>query len=202
MVASLSNPADIVNASLVRIGWKSLVGNLYDGSAAARAALATYGQTRDDLLRSSDWGFAERNAALVVIKIAPTNYIPPNSWDDSYPPVPWRFEYAYPADCLQVRSLRPRPLFVGPNFDPTPIEFKINNDRSEEARTILTDLQDALVVYTGRILDPSTFSVDFTEVLIEKLGANLAPTLTGLNPAQMQAVEADRDTAQAEREQG
>ena len=55
MASVLRNPADVVNAALDRVGYKKNVGSLYDGSEQAAAALAIYGQTRDDT-RSGSWG--------------------------------------------------------------------------------------------------------------------------------------------------
>ena len=68
---TIRSPADVVNASLVQIGWKNQVGDLLDGSAASQASLAIYGQTRDDLLRSSSWGFAQVTANLTLLKQPP-----------------------------------------------------------------------------------------------------------------------------------
>lgn len=205
MVASLSNPADIVNASLVRVGYKHLIGNLYDGSEAAQTALAVYGQTRDALLKGSDWGFAQRNIALTLLKSAPPGgYIPPTVWDPVInPPLNFSYEYGYPDDCLKVRSLRPTPFFI-PNFDPTPIEFSIDNDSAyaPARRVILTNLVSAICVYTGRITDPTTMAVDFVQTFIESLGEPLAAALTAPQIAQAEAAESRADKAMAMMEQG
>lgn len=205
MTVSLRNPADVVNAALVAMGWRNQVGSLWDGSDAAKLALAVYGQTRDALLRGSDWGFAQYTAPLTVLKIAPANYVPPTSWNPTdYPPLPWAFEYAYPADCLQVRSLRATPLFVGPDFDPTPVLFQIANDDVDDVskRTILANLQDAIATYTRRVTDPSLFSVDFADVLVEKLQETLGAALASLQESQMGALKAARDLDEAKKEQG
>ena len=45
MVASAKS-ADMVNLALRRVGYKLRVGNLYDGSMAAKMALDVYAQTR------------------------------------------------------------------------------------------------------------------------------------------------------------
>ena len=80
MAYAVSSPADVVNLSLVRIGYKERVSWLYDGSNAARAALDIYGQTRDALLRDGDWPFAMRSAVGVLLKQAPDAYVPPTAW--------------------------------------------------------------------------------------------------------------------------
>lgn len=127
MVASVQNPADLVNVALRRIGYQLRVADLFDGSEAANQALDIYGQTRDEMLRQKDWGFAERNTPLTVLKTAPSAYIPPTVWTADYPPLPWKYEYAYPDDCLKVRAIKVSPLFL---FDPapTPSLFRVAND--------------------------------------------------------------------------
>lgn len=205
MATSLSSATDVVNASLTRIGWKRPIGNLHDGSDAAQMALQIYGQTRDALLRDGSWGFAQREIILTAIKTAPASYVPGvTPWDPSlYPQIGARFEYAYPTDALKIRSVRPVPIFV-PNYDPRPWSFSIANDNyyTPARRVILTNLENAIAVYTGRVADPTSWQVDFTEALVEALGERLAPALTTLDMAKAEAAESRGDKAMAQMEQG
>lgn len=206
MANVLNSPADVVNAALVRIGYALFIGNLYDGSKAAQKALSIYGQTRDDLLRGNDWGFAQREVSLTILKTAPAGgYIPGiTTWDPaSYPQLGFRFEYAWPDDCLKVRALRPTPLFL-PNFDPSPNVFSIANDNTYTPgqRVILTDLENAVAVYTGQITNPLVMPPDFIESLIETLGERLATGLTSDTLAQQEAAESRNTTQLATMEQG
>lgn len=189
MSAVLTNPADIVNAALGRIGYKRRLGSLYDGSEQSARALDIYGQTRDAKLREFDWGFAERDVALTLLKTAPAGgYTPPLVWSSTYPILPWKYEYAYPDDMLKLRSLRTTPVFI-PEYDPVPIVFRIANDNSytPAQKVILTDLPAAVCVYTGQVIDPTTWEPDFTESLIAALGKRLAPVLTSLDAVKMEA---------------
>lgn len=204
MVASLSKPADIVNAALVRIGWKQQIGNLYDGSAAANLGLAIYGQARDDLMRDGNWGFCQRTLSLTLLKAAPIGgYVPPTSWSPIYPQLPWNFEYEYPDDCLKMRAVKPVPIFV-PNFDPTPYPFNIANDNtySPAKRVILSNVQYAAGVYAARVVDPSTFPVDFSQALVDAVAEAIAPGLVGLQAAQKEEQEGAVTKHVAEMEQG
>lgn len=206
MTASLSNPADIVNASLVRIGWKKSIGNLYDGSAASQLALRVYGQVRDELLRKMEPGFSMRNLAMTLLKSAPPGgYIPAvTPWNPATnPPVGWLFSYQYPPDCLKVRAVKPTPLFF-PNVDPQPYVFSIDNDSAyaPPQRVVLCNVANALLVYTGRVTNPQTMDVGFLEALTATLGERLAPALTGLDAAKLEAAETQGETAMAEMEQG
>lgn len=205
MAASLRNPADVVNAALVPIGYKNMVGHLYDGSEAAQLALAIYGQARDDLLKASDWDFCLRSLAMTQLKSAPPGgYFPPVQWDpNTNPPVPWLYEYEYPSDCLKVRAVKPTPLFL-PNFAPSPNEFSIANDvnYTPARRVILCNIQNSLLTYSARITDPSTWAVDFTESLIDMLGEKLSAGLATLDAAKMKATEGMISQGNAEMEQG
>jgi hypothetical protein len=204
MTASVSSPADLVNVALRRIGYRLRVGNLYDGSEAANLALDIYGQTRDELMRQNDFGFAERSAALTLLKSAPAQgYIPPTVWDSTYPPLPWAYEYAYPGDCLKVRSIIAAPLFLF-NPDPTPNLFEIANDTANGTvqRVILANVPSAIAIYTGRVTDPASWDVDFTEAFAAALGERLVPLLGNLNAIQVMKADEMQTLATAEREQG
>jgi hypothetical protein len=163
---------EVVNQALDRIGWTETVNNIYDGTRAARIALNLYVQTRDDLLREFDWGFAERTIAATLLKSAPDGgYVPGvTPWDPvTYPPLDARFEYAYPADCLKVRALKAAPIFV-PNFDPQPHSFRIANDATyaPPRKVILCNVENAILVYTGQVTDPTTWEPNFTEALVPR----------------------------------
>ena len=183
MVASVQSPADIVNLSLARIGYPKRIGNLYDGSAAATKALTLYAQTRDELLRQFDWGFAERSVNLTLLKSAPANgYVPPVYWTPAYPILPWMYEYAYPSDCLKVRSIRATPpILINP--DPQANLFSVDNDvaLTPPVKVILANVQNAILVYTGQITDPAQWEADFVEALAASLGRRLAPSLVNMD---------------------
>lgn len=203
--AAVQSPADLANVALVRMGYKLSVGSLYDGSSAAKKILDIYAQTRDELLRSFDWGFAERNIALTLLKQAPIGgYVPPATWNPATnPPVGYLFEYAYPGDCLKVRSVKPTPLFF-PNFDPQPYLFDVANDSNYNPaqRVILCNVPSALITYTGQVTDPATWDVGFSEQFAASLGRHLGPALVSMQAAQALAGDEQAATMVAEREQG
>lgn len=203
-MAVLTSPEDIVNAALVRIGWKKSIGSLFDGSDESSAALNIYGQTRDEQLRLFDWGFAERNAALSLLKLAPVGgYNPPLVWSSAYPILPWVFEYAYPSDCLKVRALRTTSVFI-PEFDPAPVVFRIANDNgyAPSKKVILCNIQNAICVYTGQVTDPSLWEASFTESLIAALADRLSPALANLQTKQASEQDEAIETTSAEMKLG
>ena len=60
-----SNDYDIVNLALTRLGAKTITA-LSDGSNNANVANEIYADTRDDLLRSHEWGWAEKTSNLTA----------------------------------------------------------------------------------------------------------------------------------------
>lgn len=203
--AAVQSPADQANLALVRMGYKLRVGSLFDGSFAAKKLLDVYSQTRDELLSSFDWQFAERNAVLTPLKSAPVaGYIPPTVWNPATnPPLPWLFEYQLPADFLKMRMVKQTPLFV-PNFDPQPNQPAIANDTSlsPPQRVILSNLPNAVIVYTGQITDPTTWDVRFVELFAASLGRHLAPVLVGMEGAKMEGADEAQATSNAEMQNG
>ena len=196
MPASLQSPADITNAALGRIGYRLRVGSLFDGSVAAKKALDIYGQTRDELLRQNDWGFAQGDETLQLLKTAPAGgYVPPIVWSTTYPPLPWRYEYLYPSDALKVRSLKGSPILI-PVYDPVPILYEVANDNSLDppAKVILSNLTNAVLTYTRQVTNPASWEADFTESMIAALSRRLAP---GLNPELLKIAVPDEAQSQA-----
>lgn len=202
---AVQSPEDLINLALVRIGWKGRIGSIYEGSVASKKALDCYSQTRDELLRSFDWGFAERNIDMTLLKSAPIGgYIPPSVWNPATnPPPPWLFEYQYMPDCLKVRSVKQQPLFIF-DFDPQPYVFAVENDNgySPPQKVILCNVPNAICTYTGQITTPTDWEPDFVEEFAAALGRRLAPSLLGLENAKLAAADEQSATAGAEREEG
>lgn len=205
MSSSVTSPEDIVNLALVRIGRKQRITNMYDGSPAANAALNIYAQTRDEMLRAVDYGFAQREVALTLLKAAPpTGYFPPDQWDGTlHPPPPFLFEYTYPADCLKIRSIKAAPMFVM-NFDPQPIVFQTPNDNyyTPPQKVILCNIESAMLIYTGQVTNPVTWEADYVEALAAALARRLAPVLANMDVAKFEAGDEAHATATAEVRQG
>lgn len=207
MASSVSSPADLVNLALGRIGYKKRIGSLYEGSEAAVLALTLYAQTRDELMRQYDWDFAERQIVMTLLKSAPRGgYFPPVTWSSQYPPLPWLYEYAYPSDCLKVRSIKPQALFL---FDPDPQynAFSLGddapvNDQAAPVKVLLCNVDGAILTYTGQITNPAQWEADFIEAFAAALGRRMAPGLVGLDPAKMEAQDEVAAKVTAEQQEG
>lgn len=204
MVASVSSPTDIINNSLRRIGYDRRVGSLLEGSKAASAALDLYSQTRDQLLRKGNWNFASGMVNGTLQKFAPPGGYFDTPWSPATnPQQPWKFQYAYPADCLKIRAVRPQPGFL---FDPmpTPALFDTANDStlSPPAQVVLCNTENAVLVYTRQVTNPENWESDFIEALIAEVGRRLAPVLANMDAAKMEGQDAAIATAIAEQIQG
>lgn len=157
MVASVQNPADVVNISLSQIGYKLRIGSLFDGSPAARKALDIYGQTRDALLRAMPWGFAQQIIAGVL---------------GGTPQFPWTVSYAYPANCIMVRDLI-APAYANDLNNPLPVLWTIANDPAT-GRSIWSKTAGATIVFTAQVTDPKQWDTLFVDLLAIQIGKKLS----------------------------
>jgi hypothetical protein len=200
MPSSLASPADLINAAVTRVGYKDRIGSLYEGSKLAKKALDVYSQTRDQLLREGEWPFAQRDTPGTLIKQAPAGgYFGATVWSNTYPPLPWLYEYAYGSDFIKVRAVKPS-LILLPNFSPQPHLFAVANDGNE--RVILSNVANAVVTYVGQITDPTDMPPDFIEALCASLARRLAPILANLDAVKLEAQDEMVETQVAERQQG
>lgn len=156
-----NNLTNLVNQALDAIGFGKHIGEMYEGSPAARVALEVYAQTRDELIQSGDWAFALAEVALIV--------------NGEVPPTPWSYEYGYPPDCVRIRYIRPGPLTGGTRTnDPQPVLFRPFNDQRIPAQTILCDLTPAVLIYSRSVTDPGQWDDGFTQAYIAALAEKLA----------------------------
>jgi hypothetical protein len=196
MVASLTSPADIVNAALSGMRYQGRIGWLYEGSVASKKALDIYAQARDFLLAGSDWGFPRGDTVLTLLKSAPTGgYIPGiNPWNPAAnPPLPYLFEYAYPADALRIRRVR-APLIFVPNFLPRYNAFQEANDNvplagqsTAPGRVILCNVGHAIGTYVRQVTDMTQWDVGFVDAFIAEIRRRIEAAL--VEPAQGMAQE-------------
>lgn len=184
MSVALSTPAMIINDALKRIGRKIRVGSMWEGSEPAKMALDIYAQTRDDLLRDSDWGFSE---ATVVASASGATV-----------PAQWSYSYAYPSDCVRVRALYAATYLANQN-NPLPVNWRVSNAvvSGSNVQVVLTNMANASLVYSKRVTDPKAWDAGFTEALCAALGERLAPVLSSPDLAKLEAEEDKDQTAQA-----
>ena len=203
MATGISTPADVVNLALHRVGSPRRIGSLYDGSIEAKLALDFYGQTRDQLIREGEWEFAERLVVGTLLKQAPPAGYFATPWSTAYPALPWQFEYAFPADCLKLRSVRPAPVMI-PNYDPIHNIFSVENDNAyaPPEKVVLCNVQGAILTYAGQVTDPTTWEADFIEALAAALARRFAPVLANLETTKFETQDEQGEGAVAADQKG
>ena len=167
----MATQAGIVNSAFEIIGAQTTIVSLTDGSPAANAAQVIYAPVRDLLLRALNPAFARLTVAG-------------SSAGAATPIVPWTYEYDYPADCVRVRQVRPPVSGVGsladPN-DPLPIRAAVAFDDTlaTPARVVLTNQQNALIVYTSNTPLEANWDAAFAEAMSRRLANPLALAVAG-----------------------
>jgi len=143
------------------------------------------------LLRTAPWAFARAQASLTLI--GQLN----NTGTTEGPGVfPFLFQYSYPADCLKFRYVVPppppnyavtvstgQPLVYGPWLRPSRNNrFLLSNDvdvNGNQTKSIITNVCEALGVYTREVTNPDVFDDLFEGALQAALSYRLVMPLTG-----------------------
>lgn len=171
---------DLVNIALRQIGYPTPIGSIHEGSDASRVALDLYGQIRDELLRVKDWDFARVTVSLgAALKTAPVAGYGAVPWSTAYPPLPWIYSYGYPANCIEVRTLLPTPIFL-PEMLPRVVLWEKGNDTALGVPVVLTDLAGAQATITAAIYDPAQWKdPGFIQALVDALAQKFLRPLMG-----------------------
>jgi hypothetical protein len=151
----------IGNLALVNIGSRSSIESFDEQSIEAKRIKQWYDECREAVLEAMDWNFARKRLTLSLsITDAPEGV--------------WTYRYDYPSDCIAARKLQ-NPL--GPDADAVPFEIELDSDTG--LKSILTDLEEAKLVYTKNITSTFLFSPYFDHALAAFLAFNIAFPLTG-----------------------
>jgi len=168
----------ISRMALSHVGARSTIESLEEESAEAKQCKLWYDFSRKQTLEVFDWNFARKRQVLAL-------------HNDSAPEGVWLFRYQYPADCIAARRVE-NPVIsaagggvftseafkhvVGVNPDAVPYEVEISTDQT---KSILTDLEDAILVYTFDLTNENLFPAMFIEALSRALASRIAFSLTG-----------------------
>src|SRR5215469_10836381 len=187
----MTTDVDVANLALDNIGARFSVTSLSPPLPPPNAAVvARQYQIRIDALhRAAHWNFARFQTGLSLLKAAQGTPENPNGTTLPIPPIPWSYEYAVPADCLAVRYLLCNPPNATGAGNPFPAgtimtpqwvwgnpgyKFVVASDTDalgNRIKVILTDLEFAQLVYTGRVLDPDLWDTHFLNAAAATLGA-------------------------------
>lgn len=126
-----------------------------------------YAQTRRIVLEAYDWNFARKRekVALHSDTISETSTDPLAGV--------WGFRYQYPSDALVIRKMQNS---MSPPGDSPPFEIEMSLDGT--SKSIVTDVEDAVAVYTWDQESPAMFSGVFILTFSHLLASHMAFALT------------------------
>ena len=197
----MSSQVDIVNRALLAIGARAQVSSIdpSDGSVAGDAAAVLFTPTFEMLARSAHWNFLKRQADLNVLKAAQGTLENPDGLTLGIPPIPWTYSYAYPSDCLKMRSLVPAnnsdlspgiplmtnmatsmPVYVSQNAVPFSVAYDVDNS-GNPIQVVLTNMSQATAIYTVNQPNPVIWDSLFQQAMVASLAAFLDRKSTRLN---------------------
>lgn len=100
----MQTPEDVCNRALDYLGISNVIGDLQEGTTESRVMVRHYMPTLKQMLRGAHWQFARKQANLTLLQDQTMNSPPPVG--TGTPGMgPWVFEYAYPIDCMQARTV-------------------------------------------------------------------------------------------------
>lgn len=150
----------IWNMALARLASSQQVSSETEVSSVANWCRLWHDHCLDAVLRDFDWPFAARRVVLASVGSPPTN---------------WSYAYAYPSDCVKLRS-----LVVPGARQPYPEErYTYEIASNATTRVILTDIEQAEAIYTARITDPTLYDSTFVSALAANLASELAMPIKG-----------------------
>jgi hypothetical protein len=152
---------DICNMALSHLGSSQFIEDFYPNDTSLEAVQATlwFDQARREVLEAFDWNFARKRGALSL-------------HDEDAPDGQWSYRYTYPSDCLQARKIVNA---VGRTADVVAFEIEEFGDEV----TILTDAEDAILIYTSDQDNNAVWSNRFTQALALLIAHYMAFALTG-----------------------
>jgi hypothetical protein len=184
---------EICNMALAGMGGgtRNSIDSIFpsDGSSEADFFSLMYTQYVKSVFRSAHWNCLRKQDYLTVVKAGAGTSENPDGTTIGLPPRPWRYSYLYPPDCILARFIQPflgetpssstpalagtyattnSPMFIGS------VKFIPANDADSDGnptRVILTNMEDAELVYTANIQDPNMWDVHLVQAVIASLSA-------------------------------
>lgn len=180
----MSSEVQICNMALSHIGGYSDIAALDNSSQESKKCKLLYSPARDSVLRDNNWNFATKVLTLALLT-------------DTY--LGWVYGYQYPVDCLMAIKIyndynnninRDSIYYPECNVTDNKIEFQIISNEALTGRIILTNKEDAKLVYIAKVTDTNMFDVEFIDALSYRLASELAISLKGDMQLQQQLFQA------------
>lgn len=165
----MANETDICNIALSRVG-ASPIDSLDDKSKSGNSCRALYPTIRNAVLRDYDWAFARAEASPMLKADTFNGYL---------------FSYEYPANCVNVLRIVPPGTPVDISYCSRPLDreikknFDIRISSDLNNKLIVTNIENAIIIYTARVLNPTVFDDSFVNALSWCLASELAIPILG-----------------------
>lgn len=153
----------VVNMALSKIGARSTLDSMSENSAEGQQARLWFALARSQTLQAYNWSFARRRKTLVESSDTPVDT-----------EMEWGYRYKYATDALAVREIW-NPM--GKDADAIPFETEFDSTRS--AKTILTDQEDAVAIFTVDVPSVASWPALALEAFATCLAWHMAFPLTG-----------------------
>lgn len=164
----MTSEVSICNLALSHLGDEATVASIDppEGSAQAEHCATFFSIARKALLEMHPWNFAKRRVALVALDITP--------------PDSWVYAYQYPNSCVT-----PLKVLLPGQTDGDDTDDFVTETEDSGNRVIYTSAEDAVLVYTALVEDPTKYSALFINALSRLLASYLAGPIikgtTGIN---------------------
>lgn len=150
----------ICNMAASHVGSKTTIESIDENHPVAKECKLWYEAARIQTLEDFDWDFARKSSALALhAEAAPTNR--------------WSFRYQIPSDSVSPRVIE-NP--AGPTADAVPYEIE---NAGDETLSIVTNMEDATLVYTYDVQNVALFSLGFIEALAFQLAYKISYKISG-----------------------
>lgn len=182
---------EICNLALNGIGHTRFIASPDEDSEEADVCKLSYPQVRDEALEILKPSFATRRSRPAALDAT--------TLDLGVVPDGWKYAYAPPADCVPngLRAVVPAGGLAVHNPRPDQqIPFAIEYDGKTAQVLVLTDQQNAELVYTARIEDATKYTATFCRALAERMGPDLVRGIRK-DPRLLQAAAATSASATA-----
>ena len=152
----------ICNYALEYIGRRTIA-SLTESSREAKVCNTFYDMARQSVLRDHKWGFATRSITLAAVTA--TDY------------VGWDYAYTYPTDALYADK-----IYTGSSTSTTTvglsqvtghIPFTIESNEAKNKKYVLTNQEEAVLIYTADATEENLFDSLFIEALSYKIAATI-----------------------------
>lgn len=174
----MTSTTDIGNRALQLLGTRTTMTSLAEQSNEAKQITIAFLPIQTWCFGLTNWNFARSTAALTLLKGPPP--LNPSAWTSTYPPPPWLYEYALPADFIRAWYLTNSAVAPVAGYLGEPKRFVLAVDTASASQEVLlTNETSAILVYTASLTDPTLWPWYFERLAVIAIAQTVCMALTG-----------------------